>query len=168
MAHDSARQRAVLFGGYTRNNAGGLRDTWEYVTPSTLTGSPSTISIASGGTHTFTLNAGTPNASGLYWIFGSVTGTSPGVTLGSAIGSVHIQLNPDIWTDYTIALTNTPTLVNTKATLDASGRAQASFNIPKVNLPSAIGLVFYHAYLVYDAKNNFHMASNPVTLQLAK
>ena len=33
---------------------------------------------------------------------------------------------------------------------------------------STIGLVFYHAYLVYDAKNNFYMASNPVPLKLVK
>ncbi len=58
--------------------------------------------------------------------------------------------------------------MNTKATLDASGRAQASFNIPKVNLPSAIGLVFHHAYLVYDANNIIYMASNPVPLTLVK
>ncbi len=93
---------------------------------------------------------------------------SPGVTMASPLGSVNIPLNPDIWTDYTIALANSATLANTKAALDASGRAQASFNIPKVNLPSAIGLVFYHAYLVYDAKHNFYMASNPVTLLLVK
>ncbi len=74
----------------------------------TLTGSPFAIPITTGGNHTFSLDAGTTNANRLYWIFGSVTGTSPGVTLGSAIGSVHIQLNPDIWTDYTIALTNYP------------------------------------------------------------
>ncbi|MHC4852479.1 MAG: hypothetical protein ACYTF5_10710, partial [Planctomycetota bacterium] len=103
-----------------------------------------------------------------YWIFGSVTGTTPGITLASAIGAVHIPLNPDIWTDYTIGMANTATLSNTKATLDASGTAQAAFNIPKVNLPGAIGVVFYHAYLVYDAKNNFYMASNPVPLKLVK
>ncbi len=36
------------------------------------------------------------------------------------------------------------------------------------NLPSAIGLVFHHAYLVYDAKGNLYMASNPVPLKLVK
>ena len=40
--------------------------------------------------------------------------------------------------------------------------------MPKASLPSAIGLVFHHAYLVYDAKNNFYMASNAVPLQLVK
>jgi hypothetical protein len=29
-------------------------------------------------------------------------------------------------------------------------------------------LVFHHACLVYDAQNNFYLASNPVTLQLVK
>ncbi len=28
-------------------------------------------------------------------------------------------------------------------------------------IPSAIGLVLHHAYLVYDASNNFYWASNP-------
>ena len=68
----------------------------------------------------FTLDAGTQHGTRFYWIFGSVTGTTPGVTLGSAIGALHIPLNPDIWTDYKIALANTPTLNNTKATLDKS------------------------------------------------
>jgi hypothetical protein len=126
------------------------------------------ISISAGGTQKLTVDAGWAHAGRSYWIFGSVTGTTPGVTLGSAIGAVHIPLVPDIWTDITIGFANTPTLRNTKRTLNASGTAQASFNIPPTNLPSAIGLVFHHACLIYDAKNNFHMASNPVPLTLVK
>ena len=101
-------------------------------------------------------------------VLGSVTGTSPGVTLGSAIGLVTIPLNPDPWTDITIGLANSPVLINTKGTLDASGKAKAQIKGGPVNLSSAIGLVLYHAYLVYDASNNFYMASNPVTLLLVK
>ena len=97
-----------------------------------------------------------------------MTGTSPGVTLGSATGLVTIPLNPDSWTDITIGLANSPVLANTKGTLDANGQAKAQIKGGPVNAPSAIGLVFYHAYLVYDAKNNFYMASNPVTLTLVK
>ncbi len=126
------------------------------------------VSLGTGGTQKLTVNAGQAHAGRSYWIFGSVTGTTPGVTLGSAIGPVHIPLNPDPWTDYTIALANTSILANTKGTLDASGTSQASFNIPKINLPSAVGLVFHHAYLVYDQNNNFYMASNPVPLTLTK
>ncbi|MHC4515016.1 MAG: hypothetical protein ACYS5W_15105 [Planctomycetota bacterium] len=133
-----------------------------------LTASPSTISIATGGPHTFTLNAGTANASRLYWIFGSVTGTSPGVTLISAVGAVTIPLVPDFYTTITIAQPNTALLVKTKSALDASGKGQASLMVPKINDQNAIGVKLYHAYLVYDAQNNFHMASNPVTLTLVK
>jgi len=77
------------------------------------------------------------------------------------------QKTPDVWTDFTI-IGNSPLLVNTKATLDATGKAQAALRIPNVNIPSTLGVVFNHAYLVYDAKNNFHMASNPVTMSLVK
>ncbi len=40
--------------------------------------------------------------------------------------------------------------------------------MPKTNITAAIGLKLYHAYLVYDAKSNFYMASNPVELMLVK
>ncbi|MHC4816137.1 MAG: hypothetical protein ACYTFN_24015, partial [Planctomycetota bacterium] len=127
------------------------------------------ISISAGGTQKLTVDAGWAHAGRSYWIFGSVTGTTPGVTLGSAVGVVTIPLVPDWYTDITIAVPNNPFLVKTKGTLNASGQALASVNIPKIADPSAIGLVFHHAYLVYDAKsNNFYMASNPVPLTLVK
>ncbi len=153
-------------GGTTRY--GILGDHWEYGATQSLTGSPSTISIATGGTQTFSLDAGTANASRLYWIFGSVTGTSPGVTLVSAVGSVTIPLIPDFYTDITIALANSPLLTKTRGALDNSGKGSAGLNVPKGLPASAVGVKLYHAYLVYDAKSNFYMASNPVELTLVK
>ncbi|MHC4515338.1 MAG: Kelch repeat-containing protein, partial [Planctomycetota bacterium] len=159
MVYDSRRQRMVLFGGLT--NGGQAADTWEYVGTLPLTASPATISIATGGTQTFTLNAGSQHGSRPYWLFGSLTGTSPGVTLISAVGAVTIPLVPDFYTTITIAQPNTAFLVNTKGALNASGQAQASLVVPKINDQNAIGVTFYHAYLVYDTSNNFHLASNP-------
>ena len=130
----------------------------------TLTTNTSTVAIATGGVQKFTLEAGIPHGTRFYWIFGSVTGTAPGVNLGG----MHFPLNPDLWTNITIASPNTVILAKSKATLDSSGRAQASFNIPKVTDTQAIGVVFNHAYLVYDAKNNFYMVSNPVPLKLVQ
>ncbi len=163
MAYDAARQRTVLFGG-----TGNQNETWEYVASMPLTANVSTVSIATGGTQVFTLNAGNQNASRLYWLFGSITGTTPGVTLGSPVGSVTIPLVPDLYTNITIALPNSAFLVQTKGALNTSGQAQASFVVPKITDQNAIGVTFYHAYLVYDASNNFYLASNPVSLRLVQ
>ena len=120
------------------------------------------ISVSNGGTQKLLVDAGTANKGRNYWVFGSATGTKPGVTLASAAGSVTLPLVPDVYTDFTISLANTALWVKTRGTLDATGKAQASIVLPKV--PSALGVVLYHAYLVYDPKANFYMASNPTTL----
>ncbi len=114
------------------------------------------------------MDAGTANASRLYWVFGSITGTSPGVTLASSVGSVHIPLNPDFYTDITIGFANSAILAKTRGALDTAGKGSATLNVPKITNSSAIGVKFYHAYLVYDANNNFYLASNPVELMLVK
>jgi hypothetical protein len=165
MAYDSVRQRTVMHGGW---GTAALADTWEYGVTMPLSASPSTISIATGGTHAFTLDAGVPNANRLYWIFGSITGTSPGVTLLSAVGSVTIPLVPDPWTSITIASANTTILSKTRGALDGSGKGSASFNVPSTTISAAIGVKFYHAFLAYDANSNYYLASNPVTLTLVQ
>jgi Galactose oxidase, central domain len=169
MAYDAARQRTVLFGGYDKAYSNILGETWEWDgVVLTLTTDISKVSLTTGGVQKLILDAGAPHGKRLYWIFGSVTGTRPGVNLASAAGTVNIPLNPDIWTGFTIAFANSSTLVNTKAALDVSGGATASIKVPQINLPSAIGVVFYHAYLVYDANSNYFLGSNPVTLTLVK
>ena len=88
---------------------------------------------------------------------------------GFGVGSQgQKRLEQPLLTDHTIAQANTAVLRNTKGTLDGSGTAQAAFHIPKIKLPSAIGLVFHHAYLVYDQRNNLYMASNAVPLKLVR
>ena len=56
-----------------------------------------------GGTQRLTVNAGKAHKNLRYWVFGSVTGTTPGVNL---LG-VHIPLNPDPYTDVPMANVNT-------------------------------------------------------------
>jgi len=173
MAYGPNDKSLLLFGGIT--GLSGSRPTGESWLRAVglsqtlgLTTDLSTVSIAIGGAQRFTLTAGSQHASRLYWIFGSMTGTTPGVTLSSQAGSVNIPLNPDPWTDYTIASPNTAALVNTRAALDQSGNAYAALYVPKISRPGALGLVFFHAYLVYDAQNNLYGASNPVPLLLVK
>ena len=114
-----------------------------------------------GGQQQLTLNAGKVHAGKLYWIFGSITGTTPGVKL---LG-VQIPLNPDVYTDAGIANVNSSVFTRFRGQLDANGRASASFNVP-ANLPVGSGFTFYHAYLVYDASGKFYMASGAVPLRL--
>jgi hypothetical protein len=114
-----------------------------------------------GGTQTLTVNAGKAHANRLYWIFGSVTGTTPGVNL---LG-VHVPLNPDLYTDVAMGAVNTTVFAKFRGTLDGNGLATASFRVPS-NLPLPAGFTFHHAYVVYDASGKFYMASNAVPLRM--
>ena len=128
----------------------------------TLYGDVHEISKVTGGTQTLTVNAGKAHANRLYWIFGSVTGTSPGINL---LG-VHIPLNPDPYTDIALVSVNTSVFTNFQGTLDANGLATALFNVPgNLSIPSS-GLTLHHAYVVYNTSGTFHMASNPVPITL--
>jgi hypothetical protein len=121
------------------------------------------ISIKAGGTQKLTVNAGKAHAGRSYWIFGSVTGTTPGLSL---LG-VHIPLNPDLYTNIAMAHVNTTAFTRFRGTLDANGLAAPSFVVP-ANLPLPVGFTFYHAYVVYDASGKFYLSSNPVPLTLIK
>lgn len=156
MAYDSVRHQVVLFAGN-----GNAANTWEYGLPRTLTASPATISIANGGTQTLTLNSGTGLGNKLYWIFGSMSGTTPGINL---LG-VNIPLNPDAYTDIAIGAVNSTVFTNFKRTLSATGTATASLIIP-AKQPIPAGFRLYHAYVVYDGTTGqFFTASNPVSVE---
>ena len=163
MVYDSTRQRTVLFGGYDSSLPRLFADTWEYGIPTlTLTANTSTISIAGGGTQMLTLNAGADLKNKSYWIFGSETSTMPGVVLTG----IHIPLNPDLYTITAMGAVNGKEFTKFRGTLDATGLATASFNIP-ANLPFPTGFKLYHAYVVYDATTGqIFTSSNPVPVQL--
>lgn len=163
MVYDSARQRIVLFGGQaTRTGRVLLGDTWEYGGPKlALTTDRSTISIATGGTQKFTLDAGTSHANRLYWIFGSMSGTKPGVNL---VG-FHVPLNPDAYTDVAYFATNSTVFASFRGVLASDGTASASLNVPSGLPPGSYD--FHHAYVLHDAaKSRVFMASNAVQLRL--
>ena len=109
------------------------------------------------------MNAGKAHANRLYWIFGSITGTKPGVNL---LG-VHIPLNPDLYTDVAMVNVNSTVWTKFKGSLDSNGLATALFKVP-ANLPLPSGFTFHHAYVVYDASGKLFMASNAVPLTLRK
>ena len=106
------------------------------------------------------MNAGSANAGRAYWIFGSVTGTTPGIPL---LG-VNIPLNFDLYTSFTIANPNVLPLLGFRGGLDASGRASASFVLPGGLVNGSVTL--YHAYVVFDSTGRFYCASNSRPLKL--
>ena len=110
-----------------------------------------------------TLNAGAKHGGKSFWIFGSATGASPGVTLGG----VHIPLVPDLYTDLTITAPGAAPFVAFRGTLSRDGTGAAQFVMP-AGAPSVQGLTLYHAYLVYDARGTWLFGSQPVPLRLVR
>ena len=126
-----------------------------------LTSDTHTIAVSQGGTQALNLDAGTANANRSYWIFGSMTGTSPGINL---LG-VKIPLNPDVYTDLAVSSVGVnPPFKDFRGTLGASGTASAALIVPTGLPPSQFTL--FHAFVVYDAQGKFYMASNAVHLNL--
>ncbi len=73
---------------------------------------------------------------------------------------MHISLNPDPYTDITIAMANTATFPGFAGVLDAGGRATAALVVPPVSgMPPTLRLD--HAYVVIDS-GRFVLGSKPV------
>jgi len=117
------------------------------------------LSASTGGTTTFTLDAGVANANRGYVLLGSVTGTSPGLPLPG--GLVTLPINWDLFTNLTIDFANTTIFTNSIGSLDSSGQATAIFNFPAY--PSASGLIIHFAYCM---RNPFDFASNAVQIDI--
>ena len=157
IAYDSNRGKTVIFSGTNGSN-----DTWEYSGGGCiLTADAPSISIATGGSQTLSVEA-PAHAGKFYWIFGSVTGSSPGISL---LG-VNIPLNPDLYTNFTIASPNVAPLTTFRGPLDASGKGTGVFTLPPAVLTATFDL--HHAFVVFDASGTFHCASNAVKLSFVQ
>lgn len=108
--------------------------------------SPAALSTAAGGTQAEFLLAGAAFAGDLYWVAGSISGTTPGFTLEGFL----IPLNPDAYFFLTINHPNVPPLVDTFGTLDPDGTAVAQWQLPAGALPGLAGITASHAYVVLD------------------
>ncbi|MEW6743238.1 MAG: sialidase family protein [Planctomycetota bacterium] len=123
-----------------------------------------TISVATGGTAQFDVNMGPNLGSNDYWIFGSVSGTTPGLTFSNG---VNLPLNWDAFLYYTIILANTPALQNTQGILDTTGSAVAYLNTGGPLDPSFAGITLWFAALVYNGIAALPLeATNPTAITL--
>lgn len=103
------------------------------------------ISLATGGTQTFSLQGPTPNA--LYWILGTTAGTATGQTLVPT--ALTLPLDPSPYFLYSLLHPN-KVIANSLDFLDSAGQQTAVLTLPAGLDPAFAGLVFDHAYLLVD------------------
>lgn len=127
-----------------------------------LSGSPASLSVAGGGVHTLSLDAGSCNASRFYLVLGSFAGTSPGFPIPIA-PSCTLPLNFDGYFNLTLTQPNNPPLGNTFGQLDLSGQATATLTLPAGAAPQLAGLTANHAFALLDPLFDFASNAVPVT-----
>jgi len=93
----------------------------------------------------------------MYWIFGSGSGTSPGINLP---GGSNLPINFDIFTALCIEFVNTTSFINFMGNLDTNGDAVAIFDTQGPLPPGAVGISLHFAFTV----KKFALASNAVML----
>jgi hypothetical protein len=124
-----------------------------------LVGDVQAISVGAGGTLTLSLDTPPGYGGGFHWVFGSVSGFSPGVDLGP----VSLPLNWDAYFGLTL---DDPGLFPTfLGFLDGNGGASAPLVIPPGLDPLLIGLNVHHAFAC-RAAGVPDFVSNPVLLAL--
>ena len=121
-----------------------------------LTGDVESISVSAGGAFTMCVNAGPSHAGKLYWVLGSLSGTTPGFPLSG----LAIPLNFDAYTTFTINKVNTAPLAGSFGVLDADGQATCSLTIPAGAFPWLAGQRADHAYGVIQV-TTAQAVSNP-------
>jgi len=121
------------------------------------------LSLSAGGTQHLALHAGIARAGELYWVLGSVTGTTPGLTLGA----FTLPLNLDTYFTFTLLNANSPALPASFGSLDAAGLATAAVVLPAASSPSLVGAMGQHAFVTLDAATlAVTGTSNPVAVTL--
>ena len=136
--------------------------TIEAITPP-LAADVSELSLSAGGTQTFSLAAGPSRASWVYWMFGSVTGTAPGIPFP---GGVLLPLNFDPYFNLTLTKPFLGIFGAFIGTLDGDGKATASLTIPPGADPGLVGVTLFHAYLAAPGIGGSDYASNAVSALL--
>ena len=115
------------------------------------------LSGKAGGTVKFPLYGGTDNGLRNYIIFGSVSGTTPGTPLPG--GYATLPINWDIFTNIVIELINTSIFDNFVGSMDGSGSATATLNLPAVQIMSDMTMSF-----AYALNKKWDFVSNPINV----
>lgn len=128
----------------------------------TLSVSPETIDLTNGGAATFSLDGGPALAGKFYFLLGSGSGTSPGISVG-----IQVPLNFDAYLLLTLENANA-VILNSFGFLDAAGTATAKLPFPAGAYTSLAGSHLDHAFVVFDIPGTTLAldVSNPIGLDL--
>jgi len=162
---------AAYVAGTTKSGAGSLPVTphsldvthngsWDafvakVIDPSMLWCDVYVLPATTGGTISFTLDAGIANQNRQYLLLGSLSGTDPGILLPGGLAT--LPLNWDAFTDLILGLLNSYTFSNFMGVLDGNGRATAQLNLGPVP-PGYVGIPIWFAFTL---GNPFDVVSNP-------
>jgi hypothetical protein len=123
------------------------------------------LHTSTGGIQHLALDAGHLQAGNAYIVLGSLSGTSPGISLP---GRQILPLNPDGYLRRTLLGARDP-LFDSVGILNAAGHAEASFVLPPQAPPYLNGLTFHHAFVVLSpppSRATPAFISNAVSLSL--
>jgi len=140
---------------YYASPSGGI---WFFHALGPLSADNTVLSKATGGTIKFAIDAGVANAGRKYFLLGSASGTSPGITLP---GGAVLPLNPDKMFHLIRLNYNNPMLQNFRSVLDGAGKAWPVLNVSSVSLPP--GTILHFAY---TTENPYDYQSNPVQVEI--
>ena len=106
------------------------------------------LSLATGGSQSYTFFADPPPQIHFYILLGSLAGPVPGILVDGLL----LPLTPDAYFLHTLQNPNGPELTNSVGTLqpDGTNPAPVSFNLPAGLDPLLLGVNVYHAYAVVD------------------
>jgi len=151
----SHKRHFALVGGYK----------WVPGLSSSLSVSASTLSLSTGGILGFQLDAGHAQGNNLALLLGSISGTVPGINLGTH----NLPLNVDSY--FSLLLTgNNFVLPGALQFLDPQGRGKAQLKVPAGLPASLVGRSMSHAYVVLGltATPNYLFTSEPVQTLLLR
>ena len=117
------------------------------------------LSASAGGTQTLTLALTTSDAGRRYQLLGSMSGDSPGFSLGSVV----VPLNFDRYTRIVLESSGGPLFPNGSGVVPLSGRIDLQVVLPPGAFAPLIGTTLHHAVVLVDP---YDFATSAVPLQI--
>ncbi|MFT5284648.1 MAG: hypothetical protein ACI8TQ_000805 [Planctomycetota bacterium] len=153
----------IVIGSYLDTENGSNSGSAYVIEGQSLLGDASSLSLGTGGALEMNFEAGTSRAGWFYSMFGSVTGTTPGIDFGSG---VVLPLNFDAYFNLTLLKPGLGAFGNFVGMLDGDGQSTSTLTIPILTDPSLVGVVMSHAYVAGSVIGVAEFASNAFEVML--